>query len=91
VERYPGAFLRGLFQSDGCRVTNWTVRTVAGTPKRYEYARYFFTNKSSDIMDMCRWALGLVGARWTMPKPDTLSVARKADVALLDEFIGPKS
>ena len=91
VERNPGVFLRGLFQSDGCRVMNWTVRTVDGKPKRYEYVRYFFTNKSSDIMAMCQWALGLVGVRWTMPKPDTLSVARKPDVALLDEFIGPKS
>ena len=41
VERYPGRFLRGLFHSDGCRVTNWAVRQVAGTAKRYEYPRYF--------------------------------------------------
>jgi hypothetical protein len=91
VEEHPGRFLRGLFNSDGCRIENWTVKTVNGAPKRYAYTRYLFRQRSTDIMGLCQWALGLVGVRWTMPKPDTLSVARKPDVALLDEFIGPKS
>ena len=42
VTQHPGRFLRGLFHSDGCRITNWTVRKVAGQPKRFEYPRYFF-------------------------------------------------
>jgi hypothetical protein len=28
VEEHPGRFLRGLFHSDGCRITNWTVRQL---------------------------------------------------------------
>jgi hypothetical protein len=37
VGEHTGAFLRGLFHSDGCRITNWTRRPVAGELKRYEY------------------------------------------------------
>jgi hypothetical protein len=91
VERYPGQFLRRLFHSDGCRVTNWTRRLVAGEMKRYEYPRYFFTNASTDIMGLCQWALGLLSIGWTMTSTRHLSVARKADVATLDEHVGPKS
>lgn len=36
VEVHTGPFLRGLFHSDGCRITNWTRRVVAGEIKRYE-------------------------------------------------------
>jgi hypothetical protein len=39
VAEYPELFLRGLFNSDGCRVANWTSRTVGGARKRYEYPR----------------------------------------------------
>jgi hypothetical protein len=39
VAEYPELFLPGLFNSDGCRVANWTTRTVAGHPKPYEYPR----------------------------------------------------
>lgn len=90
VEQHPGPFLRGLFHSDGCRITNWTVRTVAGQPKRYEYPRYFFTNASADIRGLCCWALGLVGAEHRHPTERDISVARKASVAILDELVGPK-
>jgi hypothetical protein len=55
VAEHPELFLRGLFNSDGCRVANWTVRTVAGQPKRYEYPRYMFSNESVDIMRICQW------------------------------------
>ncbi len=91
VERHPGQFLRGLFHSDGCRVTNWTRRLVAGEMKRYEYPRYFFTNTSTDVMALCEWALSLLDIGWTRPSPKQLSVARRADVATLDEHVGPKS
>jgi hypothetical protein len=37
VDAHPGPFLRGLFHSDGCRMTNWTRRRVAGELKRYQY------------------------------------------------------
>src|SRR3954447_1258633 len=86
----PRPFLRGLFHSDGCRVTNWTVRTVAGAPKRYEYPRYFFSNRSDDIRGLCTWALDLGGVPWTQPSRWNVSVARRAGVLALDEFVGPK-
>jgi hypothetical protein len=38
-------FLRGLFHSDGCRMTNWTQRRVTGELKRYEYPGHFFTRR----------------------------------------------
>jgi hypothetical protein len=53
VAEHTAAFLGGLFHSDGCRMTNWTRRTVAGVPRRYEYPRWFFTNKSTDILGLC--------------------------------------
>ncbi len=43
VEQHPGRFLRGLFHSDGCRITNWATRTIGtGVDRRtkgYEYPR----------------------------------------------------
>ncbi|MCX5179933.1 helix-turn-helix domain-containing protein [Streptomyces virginiae] len=90
VDAHPWAFLRGLIHSDGCRVTNWTVRNG----KRYEYPRYFFTNKSDDIRKLCTDTLTKVGVRWTVlargSDPFNVSVARKDCVALMDAHIGPK-
>jgi len=91
VEIEPGRFLRGLFHSDGCRVMNWTVQTVAGKPKRYEYPRYQFSNESKDIIGICTSALDLVGIPWRMPRHNVVSVARCEGVAALDEFVGPKT
>lgn len=91
VQREPQAFLRGLFHSDGCRVTNWTERTVGGQRKRYEYGRYMFSNESEDILGLCAWALDLLGLPHTRPKRNLLSVARREGVAALDAFVGPKS
>ena len=91
VTEHTGRFLRGLFHSDGCRITNWTTRSVAGEVKRYEYPRYFFTNKSSDILGLCADALDRLGVAFTRPRPDTISVARRAAVARLDRHVGPKS
>jgi hypothetical protein len=86
----PRPFLRGLFHSDGCRVVNWTVRRVGGEPKRYEYPRYFFSNRSADIRGLCTWALDLLGIPWRPAGRWNNSVARRAGVAALDEFVGPK-
>ncbi|OKI55956.1 hypothetical protein [Streptomyces sp. MJM1172] len=90
VDAHPWAFLRGLIHSDGCRITNWTVRNG----KRYEYPRYFFTNKSDDIRRLCTDTLTKVGVEWTVlargVDPFNVSVARKASVALMDAHIGPK-
>ncbi|WDM11714.1 hypothetical protein J3S85_09325 [Streptomyces lavenduligriseus] len=94
VDAHPWDFVRGLIHSDGCRVTNWTTRVVAGERKRYEYPRYFFSNKSDDIRRLFTDALDLVGVEWTTPArggdPFSVSVARKASVTLMDTHVGPK-
>jgi hypothetical protein len=91
VAEHTGAFLRGLFHSDGCRMTNWARRTVGGVPRRYEYPRWLFANKSADILGLCSAALDRLGIAHRFPRPDTISVARRAAVAALDATIGPKA
>ncbi|WP_432892612.1 transcriptional regulator [Kribbella sp. CA-245084] len=91
VANHPELFLRGLFNSDGCRVANWATRTVRGEVKRYEYPRYMFSNESLDIMHLCQQSLDLLAIPWRMPRPNALSVARQEAVTQLDTFIGPKS
>jgi hypothetical protein len=91
VQRHPGNFARGLFHSDGCRITNWTSHIVAGSVKRYEYPRYFFSNESTDILAICGWTLDLLGVQWRLPRRNMLSVARAGSVAILDEHVGPKT
>jgi hypothetical protein len=94
VDAHPWALIRGLIHSDGCRITNWTTRMVAGRRKRYEYPRYFFTNKSDDIRRILTDTLDAVGVEWTTlargGDPFNVSVARRASVALMDEHVGPK-
>ncbi|MEU4727838.1 transcriptional regulator [Streptomyces sp. NPDC023588] len=94
VDARPWEFIRGLIHSDGCRITNWTTRMVGGERKRYEYPRYFFTNKSDDIRKLCTDTLTKVGVRWTIlargSDPLNVSIARKESVALMDAHIGPK-
>ncbi|WP_234039329.1 transcriptional regulator [Micromonospora coerulea] len=87
VERHPGDFLRGLFHSDGCRVSN----RVTTRGKEYVYPRYMFTNESTDIMGLCQWALDQLGIAWKMNRRNSLSVARRDAVAALDFHVGPKS
>ncbi|MGK5549606.1 transcriptional regulator [Streptomyces sp. URMC 127] len=90
VDAHPWELLRGLIHSDGCRVVNWATRPVNGAPKRYEYPRYFFTNKSADIRQIYTDALNTVGVEWKQANAFNVSVARKASVALMDAHIGPK-
>ena len=87
----PGPFLRGLFHSDGCRITNWTVRPLKDGPKRYEYPRYLFSNESTDIIALCGEALDLLAIHWTLPRRNLLSVGRGSDVRRLDELVGAKA
>ncbi|MFI8099970.1 transcriptional regulator [Streptomyces sp. NPDC086023] len=86
VEEHPWELVRGLIHSDGCRITNWTVRNG----KRYEYPRYFFTNLSGDIMRLFTDTLDTLGVAWRYANSRNVSVARKASVALMDAHIGPK-
>ncbi len=76
-------FVRGLIESDGCRVVanDRGVRSV----------RYHFSNRSEDILGLFTGALDDLGIPWTRPDWHTIAVYRKAAVARLDEFVGPKS
>lgn len=91
VARHAAGFLRGLFHSDGCRAKNWTRRTLStGEVRRYEYPRWQFSNRSSDIRLLCCRALDAVGVPWRRSNDVTISVSTCVAVARLDELIGPK-
>ncbi|MFF7792535.1 transcriptional regulator [Streptomyces sp. NPDC007991] len=90
IDAHPWEFIRGLIHSDGCRVTNWTTRLVGGERKRYEYPRYFFTNRSADIIRLFTATLDQVGVQWKRANACNISVARKTSVALMDAHVGPK-
>jgi hypothetical protein len=85
VGSYPRQLLRGLIHSDGSRTIN---RVREG---RYAYPRYFFTNRSTDILEIFRQACDAAQIAHSSSKPDTISIARREAVAALDAFIGPKS
>ena len=86
VEEHPWSLIRGLIHSDGCRAINRVV--VQG--KAYAYARYFFSNESADIQAIFTAALDQVGVPWRNNRANSVSIARRAGVALLDEHVGPK-
>jgi hypothetical protein len=92
VDREPEAFLRGLVESDGCRVINRFETTLpSGRVAEYAYARYFFSNMSADIRGLFCMACERIGVRWTQSNARNISVAHRDSVALLDTFIGPKA
>ena len=90
VRQDPRPLVRGLIQSDGCRITNWTERRVGGTTKRYTYPRYFFSNTSEDIRRIFTDALDQLGIAWRQNNARNISIARREAVAALDDFVGPK-
>jgi hypothetical protein len=75
-------FLRGLIHSDGCRIT--------ANDRGLRSVRYHFSNKSEDIKHLYCQSLDALGIRWTRPCDKQIAVYRKASVAILDQFIGPK-
>lgn len=89
AERWPEQLIRGLIQSDGCRAIN----TGRGG---WRHPRYAFTNVSTDITSIFCSACDCLGLRWTASFPSresaavSIYVSRKADVARLDELVGPK-
>jgi hypothetical protein len=83
VRHHARSLLRGLIHSDGCRFIN-TGRGGWTCP------RYVFNNKSNDICQIFAEACALLGVRHTIA-PRAVYVSRKADVAFLDGFIGPKA
>jgi hypothetical protein len=81
VDQWPEQLLRGLIHSDGCRFEN--------TGTNWSWPRYGFKQVSDDIRNIFCGACDRLGVHWTQAKT-TIYVSRKADVARLDEFIGPK-
>jgi hypothetical protein len=83
VKQATEEFIRGLIDSDGCRVVakDRGVRSV----------RYHFSNRSDDIRGLFCAALDDLGIPWTTPGKYQVAVYRKAAVARLDEFVGPKA
>jgi hypothetical protein len=92
TRRHPRELLRGLIHSDGCRTVNrFTTRLPSGRVANYEYPRYFFSNLSGDIRGIFCDHCDLLGIRWTQSNPRNISIAHRRSVALLDEFVGPKT
>lgn len=91
VEEHPKAFLRGLIHSDGSRCMNTFTVELKNGPKQYSYPRYFFTNYSADIQQIFCDACDRLGVRWSRSNWRNISISHRRSVALLDEFIGPKS
>jgi hypothetical protein len=89
AKRWPAALLRGMIHSDGCRFIN----TGRGG---WRHPRYGFANVSTDITSIFCAACDELGLHWTAAFPSdeakavTIYVSRKADVARMDEFVGPK-
>jgi hypothetical protein len=92
AERWPEKLLRGLIHSDGCRFMN-----TRGKSDTWSAPRYAFSNVSTDLTSIFCTACDMLGLRWTAAFPKdqskavTIYVSHKADVARMDEFIGPKA
>jgi LAGLIDADG-like domain len=83
VKQATEEFVRGLIDSDGCR--------VVANDRGVHSVRYHFSNRSEDILGLFSASLDALGIPWTRPGEYQVAVYRKAAVARLDEFVGPKS
>ena len=83
VEDEPEMFLRGLIHSDGCRVLN----RVGGRA----YPRYLFSQRSADIREIFAGACRRLGVTVSTAGRNQVSIGRRADVAFVDGFVGPKA
>jgi hypothetical protein len=83
VKQATEQFIRGLIDSDGCR--------VVANDRGISSVRYHFSNRSDDIRALFCGALDELCIPWTRPSEYQVAVYRKAAVARLDEFVGPKS
>jgi hypothetical protein len=86
VDAHPDQLVRGLIHSDGSRHIN----RIKHPRRTYEYVRYEFSNRSDDIKGIFCDACDALGVQWRVMNRDSISVARRASVARLDELIGPK-
>lgn len=86
INKYPWEFLRGLYQSDGCRYINKI--------KKYRYVNYQFTNKSIDIINL--WISVakklLLLPRLRYRKNGTMDIfhSKRRDVKILESHFGIK-
>ncbi len=87
LDEFPASFVRGLIHSDGWRGVNRS-RGANGTV--YEYSRYQFCNRSDDIQRLFVEACDRLGVQAKQMNRWTVAVSTRADVARLDEFVGPK-
>ena len=78
--------VRGLMHSDGSR---FLAHQRVGD-KVYAYVRYAFANRSDDIKAILCEHLDLLGIGWTRPNAKLIAIDRRAEVAKLDGFVGPK-
>jgi hypothetical protein len=89
---HPGALVRGLIHSDGCRVFNrFKTKLPSGRIGTYSYIRYFFSNLSADIRDIFREHCELLGIRVTQSNHRNLTVSHRDSVAILERIVGPKT
>jgi hypothetical protein len=89
---HPGALIRGLIHSDGCRSLNsFTTKLPSGRVAAYAYVRYFFTNRSADIQAIFREHCELLGVRVTQPSRRNLAILHRASVAILEKLVGPQA
>lgn len=79
IERFPGEFLRGLIDSDGCK----HGRIVRGK----DYPAYSFSNRSEDILRIFGWACDLLAIGWRRSNRVTISIARRDAVKRLDSVM----
>ncbi len=86
ADERPWPLIRGLIHSDGCRSLN----RVVTRGKAYTYPRYFLSNESRDILAIMGRALDRVGVAWRYNRPNSISIARRDAVAIMDEQVGPK-
>jgi hypothetical protein len=83
VKDAPEDFVRGLIDSDGC--------SVVANDRGVQSVRYHFSNRSEDIRGLFCATLDDLAIPWTRPSKYHFAVYRKAAVARLDEFVGPKA
>lgn len=92
VAEHADEFIRGLIRSDGCRTVNrFKTKLPSGRVREYAYPRYFFSNLSPDIRRLFCEACERLGLRWTQSNPRNISVSHRDSVAVLEEFVGPKT
>jgi len=90
LKSHPGELVRGLIHSDGCRSINRVRRTVDGEPKSYAYVRYLFSNRSDDIREIFIDACRRLGVEARPNNWNSVSVARRASVEILEGIVGSK-